>query len=51
MIQKQWLKPAAKRPGLEGIGWHAFRHNIAHFQTRLVRQWACSKRRAHEVLV
>jgi hypothetical protein len=26
MIQKQRLMPAAKRLGLEGIGWHTFRH-------------------------
>ena len=26
MIQKQRLKPAAGRLGLQGMGWHCFRH-------------------------
>ena len=25
-IQQDYIRPAAKRLGLEGVGWHAFRH-------------------------
>ena len=31
MIQKQRLKPAAKRIGLPGMGWHALRHAYRSF--------------------